>query len=57
MKNYLTELTDPNSSDVTNKNQDNKEVLTFEDGSCSTCVYVIGVKASRRLSFAIALHL
>lgn len=44
-KDFLSNLADPNSADLTTKNESHKEYIRWEDDSCDDCTYVIGIKS------------
>lgn len=57
IRDFLTNLADSNSADVTTKHDNHKEVLRYEQNNCDACTYVIGVKADRKTSFSFTINL
>lgn len=56
-KDFLIYLADANSADVTTKHSNHKEILRYEETNCSSCTYLIGVKAERKISFSITVNI
>lgn len=57
-KDFLNNMADPNNADKITKYDVHKEYLRWEDGRCTDCTYVIGVKSvEKNLMFSISLNL
>ncbi|KAL4456220.1 hypothetical protein ABPG74_014181 [Tetrahymena malaccensis] len=56
-KDFLSNLADPNSADLTTKNESHKEYIRWEDESCDDCTYVIGIKSiDKQLVYSISIN-
>ncbi|EAR96368.1 transmembrane protein, putative (macronuclear) [Tetrahymena thermophila SB210] len=56
-KDFLSNLADPNSADLTTKNESHKEYIRWEDDSCDDCTYVIGIKSiQKQLVYSISIN-
>lgn len=56
IKDFLKNLVDPNSADMTTKHDNHKEILFFNKNKCEDCTYIIGVKADRKITFSISIN-